>query len=820
MQDMEKLDAILALLDGGDLKEYALNTTIADRLIKEISEEIGASRLVVRLIFKLVGAIIFNRMTSVADNILASSLSNLLRCVLQVPGISHVLDALHCRLSRFSVDFEAREALSQYLKGASTDLDADLIRSLSQELQVELLILQNIERLEKATIDTIHNLRECFLPQPALTTKLLRPDARSRLIFSSRWIPFYGRAQESGELSRFLNDTNPFCWWTMLGAGGSGKSRLALELIIQAGLQWRAGFLEHNAPFEDWQSWEPERPTLIVIDYAAHRVDQLRMILLCLSRRHELKPLTFPVRVLLLERFRGAWFDDLTAGSEGRAIEQAAFREELLEIGELTDEGLWQIASFVAKRGGIEPPPKEVLIPLLAEIDKEARPLFAALAGEAIGAGADIRKWGKLDVLADIFRRERDSAWRPHGFDDRYQTVLALSTFLTGLRSFPEVVEVSDSKKFGLGLPHMSEFDYNIYEGAIGRSNRVGGSEILHPLEPDILGEYFVLEHIERPSGKKLARQAADYRAVLFRELAWSNVSSGQTNPGQFLQRLCNDFSDHRYLDTLILPPTTSDNALADWAYAAVAMVPALSIQQRPDLLMKIMDAASYAYHHRQTQSLQFREQFARLVYNCVVTLTRSDIPDMAVGLLMILSKVVDDTANNPSILLRYLRALAGVLSVEFKGEILEVIEAHFDNAEMALEVTLPDSDLQEAYCGCVINYVQTRNASRYGSLIEQRLNRLYFFVERFTDRSSKEVGLYLAGAFLAGYHFAKADDFIRCRRLYTLHRQLFVDERFHDYLLASLEDLGFPRELAISLLSEVDDQSLDAPDGPDPLRL
>ena len=57
-------------------------------------------------------------------------------------------------------------------------------------------------------------------------------------------IPFYGRQEELAALRRFLDDPRDVLWWIVTGAGGSGKTRLALELCLRAHADgWRGGFL-------------------------------------------------------------------------------------------------------------------------------------------------------------------------------------------------------------------------------------------------------------------------------------------------------------------------------------------------------------------------------------------------------------------------------------------------------------------------------------------------------------------------------------------------------------------------------------------------
>ena len=49
------------------------------------------------------------------------------------------------------------------------------------------------------------------------------------LMFVEEAVPFFGRITELDAIRAFLDDAAPFSWWCMVGPGGTGKSRLALQ---------------------------------------------------------------------------------------------------------------------------------------------------------------------------------------------------------------------------------------------------------------------------------------------------------------------------------------------------------------------------------------------------------------------------------------------------------------------------------------------------------------------------------------------------------------------------------------------------------------
>ncbi len=117
--------------------------------------------------------------------------------------------------------------------------------------------------------------RFCFPESP---TFLSLPDrGQDWLDFRSRKLSFVGRSQELEELERFLNAETQFSWWWLNGAAGTGKSRLALEWILSHSSShipclahgYDTGLFRDVGGEDYWRSWQPRRPTVIVIDDAA-----------------------------------------------------------------------------------------------------------------------------------------------------------------------------------------------------------------------------------------------------------------------------------------------------------------------------------------------------------------------------------------------------------------------------------------------------------------------------------------------------------------------------------------------------------------------
>ncbi|OGS75014.1 MAG: hypothetical protein A2063_09475 [Gallionellales bacterium GWA2_60_142] len=132
-------------------------------------------------------------------------------------------------------------------------------------------------------------------------------------------VPFDpARQPELDKLDVWLDDPQyPQAIRLLTGAGGLGKTRLALELCqrrIDAG--WHAGFLDSDldakALASGWQALQAlNQPLLIVIDYAETRQSDLITLIKTMLQNLARKP----VRFLLLARDGGEWWDNLPGKS-------------------------------------------------------------------------------------------------------------------------------------------------------------------------------------------------------------------------------------------------------------------------------------------------------------------------------------------------------------------------------------------------------------------------------------------------------------------------------------------------------------------------
>ena len=129
----------------------------------------------------------------------------------------------------------------------------------------------------------------------------------------------------------------------------------------------------------------------------------------------------------------------------------------------------------------------------------------------------------------------------------------------------------------GIELPSFEEFRPQIYRAMTGALPvpSADGSLALMTLQPDILGEFFVLEHL------KPFHEATNEPAEKFRYAAWNMSVDRAFFFAAFLNRAKGDFLDHPALPLLVTPAIGTDYQRRLWSGLAVNLVSAHGNERR-----------------------------------------------------------------------------------------------------------------------------------------------------------------------------------------------------------------------------------------------
>ena len=391
--------------------------------------------------------------------------------------------------------------------------------------------------------------------------------------YTNQMDPFVGRGDDLDALEAGLLDAGagpgedgppPFLWTALCGEGGTGKSRLALEVLQRNRAVWsHAGFAERD--FLE----QPERvdeicrrlpgPTLIVIDYAAAAAADLPRFMKAWAQatrsgRHP------PVRVVLIVRrqddpvlreVRGDGVDPLADMARVSRCEMPGSPLVLRALNRRETIALMRTRMALSAHAGRIPlldVDDNALWRNLVAFDGRRRPLFAATVADAIQRGALPEAGGgdeearRRDLFGRHLRRQRLRYWLPRAIDlegenadvalVRHANLVRLSTCSGGLSAdalrallpaaadgrgaFPalratdgpnDVREALLHTMTGAGLGEPSVSSEDAADALLAETGVALGT--IPALEPDLVGERFLLTEREE-AGEARNWQRAD----------------------------------------------------------------------------------------------------------------------------------------------------------------------------------------------------------------------------------------------------------------------------------------------------------------------
>lgn len=341
--------------------------------------------------------------------------------------------------------------------------------------------------------------------------------------------------------------------------------------------------------------WTPDKPHLIVFDYVIGAEAEIgKMMGILAQRKADFKE---KVRVLLVERqpwkrgglhlasssatesqnhrigrFESAdgqaeWFSQLNGASyeisnASLAHEEFRFESGIIELRKLRPDQLRDIVRQLEALDDRKIAESDKVIEATFErIDNAGRPLFAYFLAEALLDQTFKRDWDKSDILDYVLKKNRERRWAQYfegeppelGDDDPSIRLACLATMTDGLdgklfeqESFPKSF-LPDGKTFRQALA--------LTEAPIGNKGRKGNRHI-PPLQPDILGEWFVISAL---ASEQMRNSVVD--------AAW------RTAPDKMAEYLVKLTADFCYHDTVkeILDHEPAGETGGDLEYALIS---------------------------------------------------------------------------------------------------------------------------------------------------------------------------------------------------------------------------------------------------------
>ncbi|GMQ59813.1 hypothetical protein AN1V17_42130 [Vallitalea sediminicola] len=436
--------------------------------------------------------------------------------------------------------------LGEMNKNIKDDLDEikEYMRDKSKDLNTEESYLKDVKLINQS-----HKYYNTF-PKPI-----------NRFKFNSESVSFFGREKEKECLINFCLKENKFCWWMICGAGGQGKTRLT----------WEFEKLIENQQIKQMSKWDIYRylpndnyifnnDTLIILDYAKTNVVDIANWIEYIAYID----VGYNIRLLLIER-DDQWIDEILIDhmKSYDLLYETCFSEEFLMLKSLNEAELINIMIDYAKHQnkGMTNDEANKLLKILIKVDKNLmRPLYALFISDAYIHGEKPSKWSKKDALDFVYNKEIHRLKKSiiDLSNNKTNTILTrnclklilIATIMRGIHVselqvlYPKIYNIIDEQAKLLKCSFsdlLTQLD-------------IMNEETIIPLEPDIIGEYFIV--------KELANNKKDKDIESMLSLTWKHYN----NTYEVIRRLFEDFEDllieynlNRYFQFIVIPDTETE---------------------------------------------------------------------------------------------------------------------------------------------------------------------------------------------------------------------------------------------------------------------
>ena len=377
---------------------------------------------------------------------------------------------------------------------------------------------------------------------PELPSFLYLPKQSANwLDFRSRYLPLVGRDAQMSALNDFLFSDAKFSWWWLRGKPASDANRIALEWVLQQPSVspfggHHAGFFRDVEVTQYWKEWQPRRRTVIVIYDIANYVDNILVFLKALGQNSD--GWKYPVRLLVVGRSLPVTLKDL---EYEEIYTDYRYNPKPLLAGPLEVKHL---RIFTRKLSSMKKKPFTLTSELETKIMNltQGFPLLLAIAVDSVLESGTL-KWSNHEELLHRELQKMTKRFQQEGLDQSCIPLLALSTFCRGL------------PWTAVDNFHPNTICHN--KGLLDKLLEQDTVKSIPPIEPPLLGEYFVLESFE--SLNKVQRHK-------FLTTAWESSPRGVAGT---LNNLLLDFPGHSMTAQLDEQPT-NDEALVYWAKARI----------------------------------------------------------------------------------------------------------------------------------------------------------------------------------------------------------------------------------------------------------
>jgi len=380
-----------------------------------------------------------------------------------------------------------------------------------------------------------------------------------RFKYSEETTEFVGRSEQIEKLREFLStEGSSALWWAIVGSGGAGKSRLAYEFIKLVRNNCLLGVYSHFDFVDSSKRKLPviediKRNALIIIDYVKFYSATLGDWLVDLSRNVDSYNLT--IKVLLLEREgesydSAPWITSIEEQCTHKDIfESICYDKSFLRLTELQESDILKImvsyASSYNKQFTSEQ--LNIMYSQFIMIDNRyKRPLYAMFVSDAwMNEPESAIHWGRNALLKYIVTREKSIYERIllslNNAERRNRPLIKAFFVFKLIATALGYISVSflceEFPTYHTALQNASQYFNNIEDmlTCLSLADKYeDGAVILAPVEPDLIGEFFVWNLLT----DKHLFSSNDLKELI--DFLWNFPSKSYS----FYSRLLQDFND------------------------------------------------------------------------------------------------------------------------------------------------------------------------------------------------------------------------------------------------------------------------------------
>ena len=394
------------------------------------------------------------------------------------------------------------------------------------------------------------NLYFSGLPLSLYKPKLIwDKDKISRFHYASIQTDLYERENEFNILTNFILSEDKFIWQTVHGEAGVGKSRLALELGYSLKPNWEWGFIgQGRSLISDLNTlhnqWIPQKHTLIIIDYTTFNVELIRETIVTLKTRSD--KWDYNVRLLICDRLISEnndnnWYFRIKRSFSKTSImriEDSEYNKPIL-CKKISPQITHKIIKSVLRNKYHNDLKLPKDINNILKEKKIDTPLLALFFVDALIFSSDAVEFDS-HLLKKWLLQSEIGRWNEQGIGLIEQRLIRLATLSNELS-----INIMKEDKLIL-----DSFELDI-SSSIKAINSIvhpaeDNLEILRKIEPDLLGELFVLDSIE----KELCFTEKNYKII--EDLNFIKRNDYINELYDFLLRSTEDFPFSKALSFLI----------------------------------------------------------------------------------------------------------------------------------------------------------------------------------------------------------------------------------------------------------------------------